>query len=238
MKYMGSKARIWKHIGPLILKNHKGLYVEPFCGGCNSLDKVWGERLGADNNFYLIEMWQALQQGWEPPDLVTEDMYNLVRLSPDTFEPAFVAYVGFSLSFGGKWFGGYRRDKAGTKGDLENMKTQSRRAKQALLKQRDLLKDVEFVFSDYIELHFEKATVYCDPPYAGTTNKYLTGRFDYDVFWNWVRYQSQYNNVFVSSYEAPPDFRVIWEKPLATTLSKQVSFTATEKLFKHDSAIH
>lgn len=232
MKYMGSKARIWKHIGPLILKNHKGLYVEPFCGGCNSLDKVWGERLGADNNFYLIEMWQALQQGWEPPDLVTEDMYNLVRLSPDTFEPAFVAYVGFAMSFGGKWFGGYRRDKKGQKGDLENMVVQSRRSKDSLLKQRELLKTVEFVFTDFLELYVTDATIYCDPPYKGTT-KYKDD-FDHYKFWNWVRFMSLENKVFVSEYEAPEDFKCIWSGDLSSNLHTTGSKKGTEKLFTYD----
>ena len=37
MKYMGSKARIAKHILPMILKNRKEgqCYVEPFVGAAN-----------------------------------------------------------------------------------------------------------------------------------------------------------------------------------------------------------
>nr|WP_319571429.1 DNA adenine methylase [uncultured Draconibacterium sp.] len=45
MKYMGSKNRIAKHILPIILKNRTNeLYVEPFVGGANLIDKVDGER--------------------------------------------------------------------------------------------------------------------------------------------------------------------------------------------------
>ena len=42
MKYMGSKQRIAKHILPIILASRETnqTYVEPFCGGCNSIDKV------------------------------------------------------------------------------------------------------------------------------------------------------------------------------------------------------
>lgn len=44
MKYMGSKWRIAKHILPIILegRNDGQYYVEPFCGGCNMIDKVQG----------------------------------------------------------------------------------------------------------------------------------------------------------------------------------------------------
>ena len=42
MKYMGSKARIAKHILPIILKDRKPnqWYSEPFTGGANLIDKV------------------------------------------------------------------------------------------------------------------------------------------------------------------------------------------------------
>ena len=58
MIYMGSKNRIAKFILPLILGDRKDeWYVEPFCGGCNSIDKVGGLRLAADSNKYLIAIF-------------------------------------------------------------------------------------------------------------------------------------------------------------------------------------
>lgn len=50
MKYMGSKNRIAKYILPIILKDRKECqwYVEPFVGGCNTIDKVVGNRIGSD----------------------------------------------------------------------------------------------------------------------------------------------------------------------------------------------
>ena len=68
MKYMGSKSRIAKYILPIILKDRKDdqYYVEPFCGGCNMIDKVGGNRIANDNNPYLIQMWKALIDGWQP----------------------------------------------------------------------------------------------------------------------------------------------------------------------------
>lgn len=58
---MGSKRRIWKYISAFVLSERKSddvLYVEPFCGGCNSLCRVTGRRLAADVNPYLIAMWK------------------------------------------------------------------------------------------------------------------------------------------------------------------------------------
>ena len=58
MKYMGSKWRIAKHILPIILEGRKDgqYYVEPFCGGCNIIDKVPGNRIANDGNPYLIAL--------------------------------------------------------------------------------------------------------------------------------------------------------------------------------------
>lgn len=38
-------------------------YVEPFCGGCNTIDKVKGLRIGNDKNKFLISMWKCLCNG-------------------------------------------------------------------------------------------------------------------------------------------------------------------------------
>ena len=72
MKYMGSKSAIAKHIVPIILAGRTDQwYVEPFVGGCNSIDKVLGRRIGSDINPYLIEFWRKLQSGWIPPEQIT-----------------------------------------------------------------------------------------------------------------------------------------------------------------------
>lgn len=57
MKYMGSKNRIAKYILPIILAERKPeqFWVEPFVGGANMIDKVEGNRIGADLNPYVIQ---------------------------------------------------------------------------------------------------------------------------------------------------------------------------------------
>ena len=60
MKYMGSKARIAKHILPIMLaeceKHGITTWVEPFVGGANMIDKVPDtfERIGYDLNNHVI----------------------------------------------------------------------------------------------------------------------------------------------------------------------------------------
>ena len=53
---MGSKNRIAKEILPIMLnEREERVWVEPFVGGANMIDKVQGQRIGADINPYLIE---------------------------------------------------------------------------------------------------------------------------------------------------------------------------------------
>ena len=170
MKYMGSKARHAKELLPIILagRTEGQWYVEPFVGGANMIDHVDGNRIGADCNEYLAEMWKAVSNGWLPNELITEDFYQCVKNNKD-IDKALTAYVGFAMSFGGKWFGGYRRDISGTK-DNPDLKTsneteQSRRSYDSLLKQQKRLLGVDFRHSHYQNLDIPpNSIIYCDPP--------------------------------------------------------------------------
>lgn len=232
MKYMGSKNRIAKHILSIMLEYRapEMTWVEPFVGGGNMIDKVEGKRVGADINEYLIKALRLIRD--EPkviPDLITEEDYHKAK---DKLELCgLTGFIGFAMSFGGKWFGGYRRDVAGTKGSIENMKTQTRRSKQNAIKQSDKLKGVDLVCSDYRSLDLPpKSLLYCDPPYEGTT-KYKDG-FNHADFWQWCREKTnEGHTVFVSEYNAPEDFYCIWSKQVDTTISKQQGKKGTEKLF-------
>ena len=57
-------------------------------------------------------MWQGLQSGWTPPDVITKEEYKYIREHKDE-NPALTGFVGFGCSFGGKWFGGLARNKRG-----------------------------------------------------------------------------------------------------------------------------
>lgn len=237
MKYMGSKARHAKELLPIILANRKQgqWYVEPFVGGANMIDKVGGNRMGADINEYLIEMWKAVSSGWMPPELVTEEKYQKVRDNKDNDKPL-TSYIGFAMSFGGKWFGGYRRDIAGTKDDPElkafNESEQSRKSYESLLKQQKKLLSVDFRYSSYQDLDVPaNSIIYCDPPYKDTT-KYKDS-FDHEMFYDWCRQKhKEGHQVFVSEYQMPDDFICVWSKEVNNSLTKDTgSKKGIEKLF-------
>lgn len=235
MKYMGSKSRISKEILPIILKERKvdQWYVEPFCGGCNMIDKVDGLRIAADINAPLISLFREIQRGWKPP-IISKDEYSEVRSNPDKFPGYLVGWCAFGVSYCGKYFGGY----AGVVKTKDGIRDYQREALSALLKQSAKLSDVHFKISGYSDLSIpEKSIIYCDPPYKGTTGYGL--QFSHDDFWEWVRGNSvQGHSIFVSEYSAPEDFQCIWEKKIKSSLSANGicggNKESTEKLFVYN----
>ena len=232
---MGSKRRIAKFILPIILKDRTAgqWYVEPFVGGANMIDKVEGPRIGFDINEYLIAILNQLKVGWIPFDTLTKEQYKYIKEDKEKIEKFIVGYVGIELSFGAKWFGGYRKGQR-----YENSKYDYiQEGKRNVLKQAPLIKDCHFKVKSYEQITFPKQSViYCDPPYQGTT-KYKDGDFDHVKFWQWCREKvSEGHQVFISEYKAPDDFKCIWEKEQTTTVSKQAYKKATERLFiySHD----
>ena len=229
MQYLGSKNRIAKHIKPLILERLKAdqYYVEPFVGGCNLIDKIAHPlRIGADLNYHLIEMWKALQNGWTPPETVTEDDYKYLKFSQDLEDPALVAFVGFLVSFAGKWFAGYAQNK---KGD-----NYADRGCRALATQIKDLKDVDFRYCSYENLEIPpKSLIYCDPPYRGTTG-YKMG-FDNDKFWQWCRERAaDGHTVLISEYSAPEDFICLIDINHTSGVNKSKRVERIERLYTFD----
>jgi DNA adenine methylase len=227
MKYMGSKARHAKELLPIILANRTEdqWYVEPFVGGANMIDKVDGNRIGADFNEYLVEMWKSVSNGWMPPDTFEETEYSSVRMNKENYNKALVAYVGFALSYSGKWFGGWCRDGVGKRNYVEE-------SYKNACKQFPELIGVDFRHSSYQYLTIpDNSIIYCDPPYKDTT-KYKDS-FDHEPFYEWCRQKHREGHqVFVSEYQMPDDFICVWSKEVNSSLAKDTgSKKGIEKLF-------
>lgn len=227
MKYMGSKNRVAKHILPIMLEERKPdqWWVEPFVGGGNMIDKVGGKRLGADCNENtidaLITIRDSLQLIPKNNKVFTEEDYKRLREK----DYGFNSYAGYAFSYGGKWMGGWRRDRKGERDYVLE-------AYNNAVKQSPRLQDVIFVCCSYDELHIPSSSlIYCDPPYAGTT-KY-SNDFDHKLFWQWCRDKAnEGHKVFVSEYNAPEDFTCIWKKEIVSSLTKNTgSKKGVEKLF-------
>jgi len=233
MKYMGSKNRIAKYLLPIILKDRKPgqWYVEPFVGGANMIDKVGGNRIGGDFNSHLINALTLIRDNpFSIPMIITEDEY---QKASERRKTQLDGFIGFAMSFGGKWFGGYRRDVKGSKGCLKNMETQTRRSRVSAIKQSNNLKSVELVSGSYSEIDIpDESIIYCDPPYANTT-KYKDD-FNHEEFWQWCRDMSNKGHqVFISEYNAPDDFECLWQKEIQSGLNTNTTKKGIEKLFKY-----
>lgn len=233
MKYMGSKARIANEILPIILKNRKQgqCYVEPFCGGCNIIDKVDGFRIASDKNHYLIEMWKGLQNKEKYPTIIPKDIYSSARdafnrRENHTFSDFEIGWIGWMGSYNGRFFdGGY----SGKTKHRDYIKEQIRNTE----KQIDKIKDILFYSCSYDELDIPaKSIIYCDPPYKGTKQYLSSKSFKHDNFWEWCREKSRSGHeVYISEYEAPFDFECIWSKTVTNSMNTTNTYRPTEKLF-------
>lgn len=232
MKYMGSKARIAKHILPIMLaeceKHGLTTWVEPFVGGGGIIDKVpesFG-RIGYDLNGHTIQAMIDIRDNAEKlPETVAEEEYKSYKGLPPQ---SITSWVRFVCSFGGKFDNGYAREKG------SDDTTFCGYGKRNALKQSPKIQNIEFICDSYENLSFENCLVYADPPYQGTTG-YKTGAFDHDKFFEWCREQAKRNIVFVSEYNAPDDFIEVWRGEIKTNFSstrKKATHNAVEKLFK------
>ncbi len=229
---MGSKNRIAKHILPIMLTEREPnqWWVEPFVGGANIIDKVPGKRIGADINPYVIDALIAIRDCIS--DLpknnkeFTEENYMELRKS-DNYR--YKGYAGFAFSYGGKWLGGWRRDRL-NKRDYVNESYKN------AINQSPLLQGVKLVNESYSSLPIpENSLIYCDPPYEGTT-KYKDN-FDHEAFWQWCRDKTiDGHTVFVSEYNAPNDFKCLWKKEIVSSLTKNTgNKKGIEKLFMYEN---
>ncbi len=209
MQYLGGKGRIAQNIAMLIETRRRGReIVEPFCGALHITCTLSGTRSASDICKPLITLYQEMQAGWIPPDVVTEEVYARYKANQDPSDPM-TAFVGFGCSFGGKWFGGYARRGSDTS-NKSRRDGYARGARNSLLTMMRYCQQVQFTCSSYEELNPLGKLVYCDPPYEGTTGYDAADVFDSDKFWNKARAWSAHNLVLVSEYNAPDDFECIW----------------------------
>lgn len=226
MNYLGGKTRFADALLKVILKNrYEGqVYVEPFVGGANVIWRVGGPRMGRDINPYLIALYKALQNGYLPPESISEEEYSAIKKQPGQYAPELVAFVAIACSFGGKWFGGMARNAAN-----RNYCAGSFRA---LMRQLPGLLGIEFSSGSYDEMEIPpRSLIYCDPPYRGTT-RYRGKLFDSDKFFQWCDQRvSEGHSVFISEYAAPSHWNCVWEKAVSVSLHGQTGKKAVERLF-------
>ncbi len=216
MRYFGGKSRTAKKLSTFIKQYRKPnqTYIEPFVGGAWMLKEMaddTGKNIASDLNFYLIEMYKALQKGWLPDINIDDQYYHDAKKGK--YGDAMKAFVGIGCSFSGKWFGGRAKDNT-TRNYASN-------AKNSLLKKLPAIQRTDFYHEPYYKYNtmLTDCLFYCDPPYADTT-RYdgVDEAFDYDRFWEWCRQIAKNNTIFISEYKAPSDFKCVLEIPVKTDM--------------------
>ena len=167
----------------------------------------------------------------EPTELINsfKEEYKHIKEHKEEYPPELVGYCGYQLSYGGKFFDCYRRDKVGKR-------DYCREAYNFTFKQVPHLEGIEFYIKDYKEIDEPKgAVIYCDPPYRDTGKYTAVGGFNHEEFYEWVARLAKDNIVLVSEYYMPEDIAVeLWHKEVKVCLdSKRASGKKNiERLFK------
>jgi|TARA_B110000902_G_scaffold253311_1_gene315812 DNA adenine methylase len=252
MKYMGGKYFLCKELSAtmkrLVPPDKVTGYVEPFCGALSVLMEMNPDYKCSASDYHpdLIQLWLDVQNHtFNPPEEIDENFYNECKelVSPNSLK----AFVGFNMSFGGKFFAGYV-DK------YKNDKNENflQEALNSLSKNEPRIQNISFKCSSYLNLKPKNKLIYCDPPYQQTKFpiRYRTDTKHYDIFdnekfWDVMRRWSVNNFVFISETNAPPDFVSVWEKIThrSASQSKKTRYKnesdsfKTEKLFIHESLL-
>lgn len=157
----------------------------------------------------LMYMYQAIQNGWVPPDHISEDNYEeLKHCEPSELR----GFAGFGCSRSGRFFGGYAKSADG-----RNYASESKRF---LMRLAPYLKTTGLVRCDYSQFKpFPGTVVYADPPYAGVEG--FGAEFDHSRFWKTMNeWRAAGVRVFVSEYTAPSDWTCISELELSKGTAK------------------
>ena len=231
MRYLGGKTRNSKEITKVLIVHRKDgqIYFEPFAGGLSVAVRMQSPMLLNDLHPSLIKLYRQIQYNrfTFPEKPLTREDYEYYKNKMDLNDPM-TAFVGFGLSYAGKWWGGYDSyyDNRGEIGKTTTMCVNSLKKKFTTD-----IKDASFENKDYLEFIPKDMLIYCDPPYKNTTDYDFIGEFDTNKFWDIMRKWSKNNTVIISEFDAPDDFEEIFSKDYKVQMCKDQQ-KVVEKLFK------
>lgn len=234
MQYMGGKSRLAKHFAPILdaaLERCGGRFFEPFVGGFNvvpALTKATSIYC-SDVHPGVISLWRAVASGWAPPEHVGSDAYKMLRALADWSNPL-TAFAAFGLSFGAKEWNGKMRERRDMEGGV----------RRSIELARPFAARCRFGCQDYaedpscVEARCPPSVIYCDPPYAGTT-EYRGIEFDRVRFPRWCEAMARVGHeVFVSEFTGPAHWPVVWERSRSIQMNsyRGEKIVRTERLFR------
>ena len=196
LPYHAGKSKLSKPISNIITKlvdeNDKiTKYAEPFCGMLRVGIEVMKKNNKQLKKFYFSDVdktitvfLKKLHDGWLPQvEDITQGKWERYKSSKSV--TAQKSFVGYTLGFGGQYFGGAKpiKDRNYRLNYLKN--------------KREYLKDLKPYFTSNkfsikhksaLDLDFKNTIIYCDPPYVKTAWRAKT-KWDKemeDEFWDVV----------------------------------------------------
>jgi|UniRef100_A0A6C0D122 DNA adenine methylase len=187
-------------------------YCEPFCGMMGvyrHIPKLFSQYKlkykAGDRNNYLVKLWKAIQNGFDPPTTCSKNMYYKMKTSNDQSLNAI--FLGFACSIRGIF--------RGTFFPPNNVKHQAIQMKEI---GKEII-DVNIKGCDYTKFsNLSGYIIYCDPPYKNTGNVYsiedkYDSDFDYSKFTDWCINMSKNNIIFISEYKKPcKEAVLVWKR--------------------------
>ena len=227
MRYIGGKTKIGKEIAKVLksyLSDKITTYIEPFCGMLGVMKHMTNsgdiDYVASDISEDIILLWNSVKDNsFQYTEINRELYYDLKKSEPSALR----AFAGYGCSYGGAFFNTFEEFRG------DNNRRNDITAYNSLYKID--IQDIKFIHSDYKHLKVnENCLVYCDPPYKKTAQEFGgNSSFNSEEFWDTMRlWRSQGITVIISEYEAPDDFKCIWERKRYSPLKKVYR---TEKLF-------
>jgi len=185
LPYHAGKTKLAPHISKVIFKKVKENssiknYAEPFSGMMrvgvkvmeDDKEKVFKKYMFSDVNDTISVLFNALKKGWIPKvENITQKKWESYKKNKTV--SAQKSFIGYSLGFGGQYFGGAEVRLQLNKGNLTKEKwalNYLKNKRQYLKELQPYFKSSKFMYKEksVFDLDFKNAIIYCDPPYIST----------------------------------------------------------------------
>lgn len=201
LPYHAGKTNLAPHISKIIFKKakdntHIKNYAEPFSGMArvgvrvmeDDKDKVFKKYMFSDVNDTIAVFFKALKRGWLPnTNVPTQQQWVAYKKSKAV--SAQKSFIGYTLGFGGQYFGGarvreYRDNKKFAANYLESKRRYLKKLKPYFTSSK-----YSFKQKSVFDLDFKNTVIYCDPPYVATAYraKKIWDKEKEKRFWNTIK---------------------------------------------------
>lgn len=218
LPYHAGKSKLAKTISKIVYKKANENptiknYAEPFSGMArvgiqvmeDDKNKVFKKYYFNDVNPTISVLFKALKKGWLPKIVPpTQKMWKAYKKNKSV--SAQKSFIGYTLGFGGQYFGGAQVRKRKESHYGNNW------AKNYLISKRKYLQKLKPYFTSskfsykeksVFNLDFKNTVIYCDPPYVSTAfrAKKIWNKEKENKFWDTVKkwLEPSKNNIVILS---------------------------------------